>query len=369
MRNPWVILETMTGQDLIALRLANQQLIEPSFTDTAGLVAYLGAVQAQDYNGAKWSLGVRLPGSTDRSIEQRLVKKEIVRTWIFRGTLFFVSPADVRWMVALVGQRVIDSIQGRYRQLELDEGTLNRCSDLIVKALRDKEELTRKDLLAMLEKNGISTKGLRAPHILQKVSLEGLVCQAAAIKNNPTYFLMDRLPPQPNVLSHDEAIIELAKRYFASHGPATLKDFAWWLGLPVAETKIGLEAIQSQLTQNEVDGQIYWQSASKLLVNGYAQSIFLLPAADEYLLGYQDRSPILDARHVKMLSQVNGLNPFILKNGKVAGTWRRTIGKKEVVLKINATSEIDQPDLEALYRAAIRYGEFLDLAVNLKILI
>ncbi len=357
----------MTGQELITLRLANQQLIEPGLTNPAELVAYMGVVQAQDYNGAKWSLGVRLPGSTDRGIEQALVKREIVRTWIFRGTLFFVSTADVRWMAALVGQRVIDSIQGRYRPLDLDEKTLNRCSDLIVKALQESPELTRKDLLDLIEKNGISTKGLRAPHILQRASLEGLVCQAAAIKNNPTYILMDHLPPQPAILSHDEAIVELAKRYFASHGPATLKDFAWWLGLPLAEAKIGLEGAQSPLIRENVNGQIYWLADPKPIVNGYAQSISLLPPADEYLLGYQDRSPILDARLAKMLSQGNGLNPFLVKDGKVVGTWRRTIGKKGVVVNVNASSEIDQPDLEALDRAAIRYGEFLGLAVNLKI--
>ncbi len=357
----------MTCHDLIIFRLANQQLIEPRFTHPGELAAYLGAVQAQDYNGAKWSLGVRLPSGTERSIEQALVDREIVRTWAMRGTLFFVSPADVRWMVALVGKRVIDSIQGRYRQLELDERTLQRCNELIVRALQDSQELTRRDLLAMLEKNGISTKGLRALHILQRASLEGLVCQAAAIKNNPTHFLMDRLPPQPKALAYDEAIIELAKRYFASHGPATLKDFVWWLGIPLVEARMGLEAIQSQLTQEDENGQVYWQGAASQPINGYAQSIFLLPPADEYLLGYQDRRPILDPRQARLLSQGNGLNPFIVKEGKVVGTWRRTIGKKEVVVKVNASSEIDEPDLEALDRAAMRYGEFLGLEVSLNI--
>ncbi len=352
---------------MITRRLVNQQLSQSKFAKPADLVSYLGVVQAQDYNGAKWSLGVRVRGSTDYGIEQALVKREIVRSWAFRGTLFFVSPADVRWMVALVGRRVIDSIQGRYRQLELDESTLKRCNDLIVQALQDRQELTRRNLLTMFERNGISIKGLRAPHILQRASLEGLVCQTAAIKNNPTYFLMDRLPPQPKTYSHDEAIVELAKRYFTSHGPATLKDFAWWLGLPMEEARIGLEEIQSQLIQEGSEERIYWHTSDKNSYNSYAQEIFLLPAADEYLLGYQDRSPIMDARHARLLSQGNGLNPFIIKDGKVVGTWQRTIGKKEVMVQIKASSEIDEPDLEALERAAMKYGEFLGLKVNINI--
>ncbi len=354
----------MTRQDQVSLRLANQQLSQPNFATPAELVSHLGAVQAQDYNGAKWSLGVRLPGSTDRRIELALSSKEIVRTWAFRGTLFFMSPADIRWIVALVGGRVIDSIQGRYRRLELDERALKRCSDLIVRELQDSHELTRKELLSMLEKNGISTTGLRAPHILQRTSLEGLVCQTVALRNDPTYILMDSLPPQSKTLAHDGAIIELAKRYFTSHGPATLKDFAWWLGFPIAEARIGLEAIQSQLVQETIEGQTYWRAETGRLDNVYTQNIYLLPAADEYLLGYQDRSPILDARHAQMLSQGNGLNPFIVKNGRVAGTWKRTIGKKEVMVKIHTPDEIDASNADRLNDAAHRYGEYIGLPVK-----
>ncbi len=363
----WVILETMPGQDLIAQRLASQQLMQPGFRNPGDLVAYLGAVQAQDYTGAKWSLGVRLPGSTDRGIEQALIDREIVRTWMMRGTLFFVSPADVRWIVRLVGKRMIDSIQGRYRRLELDEKTLARSSELIVKALQDSQGLTRKELLSRLEKNGITTAGLRAPHILQRTSLEGLVCQTAALRNDPTYILMDSLPPQPESMRREEALAELARRYFTSHGPATLKDFAWWLGLPLADARIGLEGVQSQLIQADIEGQVYWHAQLKQPINSYTHIIHLCPAADEYLLGYQDRSPILDARHAQMLMQGNGLNPFILKGGRVVGTWRRTMAKKEVVVKGNGSGEIDSDDMQRLNEAARRYGDFIGLPARLSV--
>ncbi len=325
----------------------------------------MGVVQAQDYNGAKWALGVRLPGSTDHSIEQALERREIVRTWAFRGTLFFISPADVRWMVNLVGQRVIDSIQGRYRRLELDESTLGRANDLIVKSLQERQELTRSALLTMLEKNGISTRGLRAAHILQRAALEGLVCQTVALKNNPTYILMESLVPLPKLLSKNEAIIELARRYFASHGPTTMKDFAWWVGLPLAEARIGLEAIQSQLIEETIDGQKYWYTDSNPSLHGYAQNIYLLPAYDEYLLGYQNRSLILDIHHAKLLSQGNGLNPFIVKDGRVIGIWRRIIGKKEVRMKIDVSTDFMPTEMNALHDAAHRYGEFLGFPVKI----
>ena len=358
-----VILSPMPKPDLPALRLANQQLSRPKFSQPVELVSFMGAVQAQDYAGAKWSLGVRLPGSTDRSIEQALANKTFLRTWALRGTLEFVAAADIRWIVSLVGSRVIASIQGRYRQLELDESTLQRCNELILKALRQDPELNRTTLLAMLEQNGISTQGMRAPHILQRASLEGLVCQTVAIKNNPTYILLDSLVPQPKLLPREEAIAELAKRYFASRGPATLKDFAWWLGLPLAEAKTGLEAAQNNLIHEKIDGQVYWFPESDAY-NGYTQGVFLLQEYDEYLLGYQDRSAVAGAKSMQMISRSNGFNPYILKNGQVAGTWRRTTSKKEVQMNIYAP-EFSQAEMDELQAAARRYGEFLEMPVKI----
>ncbi len=357
----------MIKLDIVQQRLHHQQISQHTFTTPSDVVAWMGAMQAQDYTGAKHAIGLRLLNATDADIEQALVSKTIIRTWPLRGTLHFVAAADLRWMLALMGSRLIAGNARRYKELELDEATLLRSNDVLLNALMDGKQLTRKALLAILEQNGISTKGQRAPYLLQRASLDALICQSIMQRNDPTYIAIDDSLPGTKSLTRDEALAELAKRYFTSHGPATLQDFVWWTGLPTGDARAGLESVKDELVQESIDGQIYWLNPSTPTLHKESASLYLLPGFDEYMLGYRDRSAILDAEDAtKVVPGGNGVfKPTIVSNGRIVGTWKRTIKKDVVTVTPEPFTSLTDDETQAFAAAAYRYGEYMEMPVIL----
>jgi hypothetical protein len=324
----------------------------------------MAAIQGQDFSGAKWSIGLRLPGSTDADIEQTILDRRIVRTWAMRGTLHLVATADSRWLVELIAPRIRAANTRRYRQLELDENTLARSSDVIANALQDADgqPLTRKELFAFLEENDISTEGQRGVYMLQRASLDKLICQGV-MQGRDSRFL---IAPEARTLAHDEAAAELAQRYFASRGPATLKDFTWWSGLAAADARAGLEAIKSGLVEDKISGQSYWCSSSSPTVKARRSSAFLLPGFDEYVLGYEDRSDVLEPKYAKKVLPGGGIfSPTIVMDGQVVGTWKRAVKKQTVVVTPAPFRPLTAAERDALADAAQHYGEFLGMSAAL----
>jgi hypothetical protein len=351
--------------DIVTQRLYNQHIAQQPLQKPADVVAWLGAMQAQDYTGAKWSIGLRLPHATDDHIEQAIADKTIIRTWPMRGTLHFVAAADARWILALTGQRTIASSARRYRELELDEPTLARSNDLLLKALQGGTQRTRTELLALLEQNGISTKGQRAAYMLQRASLDGLICQGTTQGNVPLYMALDESLPQTKMLERDAALVELATRYFTSHGPATLQDFVRWAGLTITQARLGLEGVQPELVQEKIDGQTYWLPSAAQTVKKHATSLYLLPGFDEYMLGYADRSAVLDPIHAqKVVPGGNGMfKSTIVSNGQVVGLWKRTIKKGSAIITAEPFTALTDAETQAFKAAAQRYGDFLEMPV------
>src|SRR3712207_6350881 len=133
--------------------------------------------------------------------------------------------------------------------------SLARSNAVLAGALRGGNRYDRRELLAILERNGISTRGQRAAYMLQRASLDGLICQGVVRGNNPTLMSLDESLPAARVMAHDEALAELARRYFTSRGPATLQDFVWWSGLTTADARAGLKAITADLVRKTIDGR------------------------------------------------------------------------------------------------------------------
>ncbi len=342
-------------------RLHQQRISQPDFETPGAVLGWFGAIQGQDYTGAKWSLGLRLPGSTDADIEGAIADKIILRTWLMRGTLHLVTAADLRWIQELVAPRMLASLARRHQELELDEATFARSNDLLLKALEGGQTLDRAQLLDMLEANGISTKGQRAPHLLQKASLDGLICQGAAPKSNPLYMLLDEATPERNPLGREEALAKIALCYFTSRGPATVQDFAGWLGLPIGEARIGLETVKAQLVEANIDGQIYW--CVPAAAEAAAPATYLLPGFDEYILGYKDRSAVLEPQHAgKICPGGNGVFfPTIVIDGQVVGVWKRTLKKDKVIITLEPFNPLTESERDSIAAAVPRYGEFLGL--------
>jgi hypothetical protein len=357
----------MKNFDITRLRLHNQRLSTTTFTNPADVVGWLGAVQSQDYPGAKWALGQRIRNATDAAIERAFNEGAILRTHVMRPTWHFVKPEYIRWMLALTAPRVNALSATYYRKLELDAATFKRSNALLTKALQGGKQLTRAELTSLLQKNGIATDDLlRFTYLIVRAELDGIVYSGARRGKQFTYALPDERAPHARTLERDEALAELAKRYFVSHGPATLKDFVWWSGLTMADARKGLDSIRSQLTSDAENGQTYW-FADPIPTRAPSPTVHLLPDYDEYTVGYTDRSAIFDLAHTNKLdSRGSELAQYtIVLDGHIAGTWKRILKKNDVVIELVRFRTLTEAEDRAIIDAAQRYGKFLGLPVQL----
>lgn len=326
----------------------------------------MGAVQAQDYMSAKWAVGLRMRSATDAVVDQALADGSIIRTHVMRPTWHFVSPADVRWMLELTASRVNAAASHRARQLGLDADVIKRSNAEFVKVLKGGQQLTRIELARILKQPRRSADDRsRFTYLLMFAELEGIICSGGRRGRQFTYALLDERVPPARALKRDEALAELTRRYFTSHGPATVQDYAWWSGLSVTEATVGLKLVKPQITNEVVEGVTYWFAASAPPVKKMTGTTYLLPNFDEYMVGYSDRSSIIDPAHLKML---DGFGTILLGNsividGRIVGSWKRTLNKKAVVIKANLFKPLNKSGASALNAAVKRYGKFLDMPV------
>jgi hypothetical protein len=355
---------------LAARRLINQQIAATTGTTPAALVARLLAMQAQDYLGTLWAVGLRLPGSTERDIEAALDDRSLVRTWPLRGTLHIVAAEDVRWLLELLAPRQLAKQAGRRQQLGLDADTLAHSRDVCQEALAGGKQLERSAMFALLEAHGVSTAGQRGIHILGQLAQEGLLCLGARSGKQFTFTLLQEWVPHARTLGRDEALAELARRYFSGHGPATVQDFAWWAGLTLTEARVALAAAAPHLREETFDGQTYWQAADApaVDVDGLADAVYLLPGFDEYLLGYTDRRAVLDPQHAERTHPgANGmLLPVVVLGGRVQGVWKRVLKQRAVAMAFSPFAPLAAREEETIAHAAARYGQFLQLPVTIR---
>jgi hypothetical protein len=355
----------MSLTDLLRQRLANQQLASARFDDPAALVAWLGAVQSQDYHGAKWALGLRLAGASDAALDRAYDAGAFLRTHVLRPTWHFVAPADARWLLALTAPRVKRLLVPYDRQAGLDAEARRRGHAVFAKALQGGRALTRAELDHALQAAGLALTSLGRTHIVMHAELDGLIISGPRRGKQFTYMLLDeRVPPAP-ALSRDEALAELVKRYFTSHGPAQVQDFVWWSGLTTADTKQGLALAGGRLERATLDEREYWfaPTAPPPLPRG----AFLLPNYDEYAVAYRDRDAFFDPAHAAGLDPRTSA-PFsnvIVLRGRVAGFWKRTLARRSARIETRWLTPPTPADERAVAAAAKQYGEFMALPVEL----
>lgn len=283
-----------------------------------------------------------------------------------RGTLHLVTISDVRWMLALLAPRVIAKSARRHRQLELDEASFAHSFETLTRALQGGKRLTRADTMLILEQAGISTSGQRGYHILRQAGLEGLIYLGPIQDKQQTFVLLDEGAPQGKQMERDEALAELARRYFGSHGPATLQDFVWWSGLSVADARAGLDSAKTRLNQETIGGQSYWSLHQNSIADNPSPTAFLLPAYDEYYLGYKERGAVLDSKYDKKVVSRNGVfRPMIVIDGQVVGIWKRALKKGSVIITPGPFDPPTEAEDQAIQAAADQVGAFLGLSAVL----
>jgi Winged helix DNA-binding domain len=322
--------------DIATRRLLHQRISGGRFERPEQVVQWMGAMQAQDYQHALWAVGLRTVNATRTDVERAIANRAVVLTWPMRGTIHLVAAADVRWFLELCASRPLAASQTRRKQLELDDHILARCEGLIRDALSGGARLTRAELMNLLQSTGIATAGQRGYHILWSLAHAGLICFGPKRGVEQTFVLLEEWLPEARSLARNEALVELTRRYFTSHGPATLKDFAGWAGLTLTEARAGLEAIRSELAHETKGDLEYWWTDT---VPGTPEEsgVHLLPGFDEYILGYKDRRDVLTAEHAqKIVPGGNGVFlPTIVADGQVIGSWKRDLKPKRFEVLLN----------------------------------
>jgi hypothetical protein len=325
---------SMDLTDISVQRLSNQQIGGSKFRTPKEIAMWMGALQAQDYAMSKWAFGVRILNSTESLIDDAVNSGDIIRMHLLRPTWHFVSSDDVYWILNLTAPRVKAAINFRDRQLGLSELIFKKSNSIIEKSLLKWNHLTRKELISELVKEKIDVGENRASHLLVRAETEGIICSGKQKGNEPTYALLNERVPLKDVKSRDESLEELALRYFRSHGPATLKDFIWWSGLSSGDAKKALEMNKSRFVSELIEDQTYWFYETQQITGNTKNNLYLLPAYDEFLIGYSDRRASLPAgNHRKTVSSNGIFYPAIMKNGRIVGTWKRNIKKERLLIE------------------------------------
>ena len=365
-------------------RLRNQRLLGPTLESGADVVRWLGAVQSQDYAGACWGVSLRSAGLTAAAFTQAFNAGHILRAHVMRPTWHFVTPEDIRWLQALTSPRVHAANAFAYRLTELDETTFRRADRLITRALQGGKARTRRELAAVLEKGGVPASGLRLACIVMRAELNALICSGPIIGKEHTYMLLEeRVPPAP-VLKREEALALLARRYFASHGPASVHDFSWWSGLTMADARAGLESVKSSFESREVNQRLYWgppEAAPRATRGSHSPRrassrggedeaiVHLLPNYDEHVVAYRDHSHSLDPATREAL-RTRGSEPLavhlIARDGLVVGGWRRRFERNQAVITTQLLTPLKMRDMKALAQASEAFGRFLGMPVTMK---
>ncbi len=352
--------EYMNLKDIANLRLINQQLIGTNIRTVKDIVAHLGAVQAQDFAMAKWAVGARLPGVTDAAVEKALDDAGIIRTHILRPTWHFVAAEDLRWMLALTAPHIRRRMATYYRQLGMSEELCAKSNKIIAQLLEGRA-LTREEIMSELKLAGIPTDELRSTHLMFNAEIEGIVCNGPRRGKQHTYTLIDERIPPARPLHRDEALAELARRYFGSHGPATIQDYIWWSGLPAADARTGLEMAKPGLLCEKIEGKAYWFKDPGMQVPASA-SIHFLPAFDEFLVAYTDRGAALDPAFGKATITSNGIfKPIIVLDGQVVGLWKRNVVKDRLKVEPFYFNPERALEPDALKKVVKALGKFLGL--------
>ena len=357
----------MKQSHIVYGRLLNQGIAQTAFEAPHDVVRWLGAIQAQDYLGAKWALGLRSKGATVDVVEQAFASGHILRTHLLRPTWHFVTPADIRWLLILTAGRVHAANAYMYRKLELDNAVFKRSEAALVKALQGGQQLTRDELRDVLRRADILTEGeLRMGYILMHAELDGIICSGARRGKQFTYTLLEERVAPARTFTREQSLAELALRYFASRGPATVQDFAKWSGLTVTDARNGLDAVKGELRNEVYERQSYWfAEPTTPLAKANSPKAVLLSIYDEYISGYKDRSAIVSSEFAEELIALgNALTHVIVINGQIIGTWKRTFSSIAVMIETAPFRSFSSVEQRALAVAMNRYAEFFGLPVN-----
>ena len=348
----------MKDNHLASLRIYNQKINNSDFTKPEDAVKYMVAMQAQDYAGAKWAIGMRMQNSIENNIEDAINQGKILRTHLLRPTWHFVLPQDIRWLLTLTAPRIHTINAPFYKKFGFTDASFNKTNELLVKALQGNKQLSRPEVLTLFKDANIATDDIKFTIILMRAELDQVICSGARIGKQFSYALLDDLAPTSTPLTHEEALTKLAAAYFNTRGPATVHDFANWSGLTITDVGIGLEHIKSQLINEVIGGHTYWMPDNIIDMPAQKTKAYLLPAFDEFAISYKDRDALVNPKYLKQARHVI-FDPAIVVDNQVVGTWKRTLKAKSVDINLNLFGPLNKTQEKAVEAAVSKYKKFL----------
>jgi winged helix DNA-binding protein len=342
----------MSDARVAAERLVRHRLTKPGSPDAADAVAWFGAVQAQDYGAAKWALAQRMRGAvTGADVDRAFDEGRILRTHLLRPTWHFVAAADIGWLLEFTAPRVHQALAFGRRYYGLTDAVHRRAARTIERALERDECLTRKELAVHLERAGIPAAGVPLAFVTIYAELEGVICSGPRLGKQFTYMLLARRAPRARRYLRDEALAELTKRYFRSHGPATVRDFVWWSGLTAADAKRGLAIVRARSAA--IDGLTYWTVGPRRAVTNHRDVVHLLPVYDEYLVAYRDLEAVPRGK-----ASWGVLPQAVVCDGQVIGTWKATRRSATPEVAVTLGRPLTRAEQRRLDEAIERYTRF-----------
>jgi len=350
--------------NITGLRLRSQRISRPEGRTPADVVRWFGAVQAQDLPASMWAVGLRMgKPATEADVERAITDKSVIRSWPMRGTIHLMPAEDARWMVRLLAPRLDRKLTGNYRRAGLTPDIIARAGDVIAKTLSGKQ-CTRAEVYAALNAAGVPTDGKngeqRGMHLLVHWARHGLICITPRRGKQQTYALLDEWMPGGTELSGDEALAEMARRYFRSHGPATMRDFAWWTGVTLTEAKRAAAMVEGEFDRESVDGVEHWLSPGGGRRAPQAPRAFLLPPFDEYTIAYADRGAVVDRD--RLVAAGHGIGSNLIIDGRLAGLWKRTLQRDTVSIAVDPLRPLTREEKDLVPAAVEPYARFLGLS-------
>jgi hypothetical protein len=354
----------MTHQEISHYRLVSQKLYKTTPSSPQEIVRHLGAMQAQDYAMAKWAIGSRCDAS-EKTIEEAINAGEIIRTHILRPTWHFVAAEDIHWMLDVSGLQVKRIVASYVSKYGFDAKKLDQLNVTMEKILGGNNHLTRDEIMQELTSRKILKDTVLGSAIMMYAESVGLVCNGIMKGKQITYALLEERVAKPKTkLSKEEALAKLAKRYFESHGPATVMDFSWWSGFSPTSCKLVISSIESELNSIEIDNQKYWFGTHFTKEDDFRKSIHFLPAFDEILISYKTREASILLEHQSKAFTNNGIfRPIILENGKVIGTWKRAIKREHAKIETNFFHEIEDAKKKTLFEGIRSFENYLETKI------
>ena len=352
----------MLDDHVRAERMRNLLLANPGPLAPAEIVEWLGALQAQDLASAMWSLGVRSPGSTEAGITSAFEEGRILRTWPMRGTIHVIPSDDAAWMLEVTGSRALDSAARRREQLGLSLADIERAASVLEDGLVGGRLLTRSAALAAVNEAGIDTSGQRGYYLLWHAAHLGVICIGPQRGSEQTFALLREWAPTPRTLTRTEGLVELAFRYFRSHGPTTVRDFAGWTGLTLTESRAAVAGNDGRLVAVGTGPEALWTGMpAGEPARGAVRRVLALPGFDELILGYKDRRlHVPDGMFDRVVPGGNGMfRSTIVVDGVVAATWRRTLRAGRVEIVVEPFSKMPERTVRAATSALEEYADYL----------